>query len=676
MPRNIDTRDFTFTRPTANFVAAAEAISMALPGSHTVSADRINPFTGSAESLNSVNAAEAFSPVAGLGPAKEDLVARALEHVQAAASVLGFSGPDEQVEFVPDPHVKRTTTGESVVNLRQQYRGVPVFQMERTVLFDQNGAIQAVTGDSVGLSSDLDTLPAVTVESAAAAAARYVAQGDARRDAWTKQVIQEPSVDLDDYAPRILGRIPLPSQPCVLDKGPFGDYITANLVFLYQGPTTRLGWHMVFTLPDFVAQYVVIVEADAQTADPENPQVIYSQNVSHNMADGGSGVAEGVATTQVRGSVWTHNPGMNPTRRVVSFPRTLAELLVQPVPPNLPDGFPLSWITGDMTTGNNTVAVLGDTTQSFRGLSNNGTITFEPSEPQGDDQKVLNIFYFCNFMHDFFYLLGFDEVANFQQSNVTGKGRGGDPVIAHAHSGAVFGTANMVTRADGQQGQMNMGLVTGSGRHTAFDSDVVFHEFTHGVSNRLVGGMGDALALQQTQSRSMGEGWSDYFALTVQNFELQNERTITGDWVLDDPAGIRMHPYDDNYPGTFGQVGQSPYDEVHNIGEIWCAALMKINRDLGTAFGNKKRGHLLGWQLVVDGMKMTRANPSFLDARDGILRALEGQRKAGKLSTDDHQRALRVLWRAFARFGMGPKARSVGASLVGIVEDRNPPAGI
>ena len=50
----------------------------------------------------------------------------------------------------------------------------------------------------------------------------------------------------------------------------------------------------------------------------------------------------------------------------------------------------------------------------------------------------------------------------------------------------------MLTLADGKQGLMNMGLVAGGvNRHTAFDSDVVFHEFTHGVSNRLVGGLLD-----------------------------------------------------------------------------------------------------------------------------------------------------------------------------------------
>jgi extracellular elastinolytic metalloproteinase len=274
-------------------------------------------------------------------------------------------------------------------------------------------------------------------------------------------------------------------------------------------------------------------------------------------------------------------------------------------------------------------------------------------------------------------MLGFDERAgNFQERNFSGLGRGGDPVEARAHPGAVSGTATMATRADGVRGQMNMGLVTSTRRHTAFDSDVVFHEYTHGVSNRLVGGMLDALALQQPQSRSMGEGWSDYFALTIHNHSLDEERTVLGDWVLDTEEGIRLFPYDDDYPHTYGDVGTEPYTEVHSIGEIWCATLMKMNRDLGRAFGDKQRGHRVGWQLVVDGFKKTSANPSFLQARDGILKALDSQKAAGQLSTDEFRRALRAVWGAFARFGMGPNARSIGASLQGIVEDRNVPPGL
>jgi extracellular elastinolytic metalloproteinase len=218
---------------------------------------------------------------------------------------------------------------------------------------------------------------------------------------------------------------------------------------------------------------------------------------------------------------------------------------------------------------------------------------------QGDDQKVINIFYFCNVMHDFYYALGFDERYNFQEVNFVGVGKGGDTVLALAHPQEVDGTANMATRADGVRAVKNMGLVPGVNRHTAFDSDVVFHEFTHGVSSRLVGGLLDARGLQQPQSKGMGEGWSDYFALTFQNAlalrsnpEAQ-EQTVTGNWVTDRPEGIRLHAYDDEYPATFGNVGSPPYDrDEHAIGEIWCATLMKMNRDFERYWGAPPRAAL------------------------------------------------------------------------------------
>ncbi len=64
------------------------------------------------------------------------------------------------------------------------------------------------------------------------------------------------------------------------------------------------------------------------------------------------------------------------------------------------------------------------------------------------------------------------------------------------------------------------------GRLTAFDSSVVFHEFTHGVTNRLVGGRLYARALDATQSSGMGEGWSDYVACTITlQFPLRSPRS-------------------------------------------------------------------------------------------------------------------------------------------------------
>ena len=133
-------------------------------------------------------------------------------------------------------------------------------------------------------------------------------------------------------------------------------------------------------------------------------------------------------------------------------------------------------------------------------------MTFNPADPAtGDDQKVLNIFYYCCYMHDFAYLLGFREAdGNFQTNDFGRGGAGGDPVDAQSFSGAVSGTANMSTPPDGSSPTMHMGLFTATNRHTAFDSTVVFHEFTHGISNRLVGGPMNTNALECPAERLDG----------------------------------------------------------------------------------------------------------------------------------------------------------------------------
>src|SRR4029077_6759829 len=152
------------------------------------------------------------------------------------------------------------------------------------------------------------------------------------------------------------------------------------------------------------------------------------------------------------------------------------------------------------------------TTTTLTGVVQDGVGVFDPQDANGDEQTLLNIFYFCNYMHDFLFPLGLGEAAgNFQQTNFTHTGSERDPVRARAHSGPVQGTANMATGPDGLPPVMNMGLVASTGRHTAFDADVVFHEYTHGLTNRSV--MGGRLnaphSLDALQSGGMGEGWSD-----------------------------------------------------------------------------------------------------------------------------------------------------------------------
>ncbi|MEK6443845.1 M36 family metallopeptidase [Pseudonocardia sp. T1-2H] len=274
-------------------------------------------------------------------------------------------------------------------------------------------------------------------------------------------------------------------------------------------------------------------------------------------------------------------------------------------------------------------------------------------------QRVVNLFYYCCLLHDLFYLLGFREAdGNFQADTLSRGGVASDSVVATVFPGTVAATANMTTPKDGARPRLNVGIVEATGRHTALDATVVFHEYTHGVTSRLVGGPINTLSLTAAQSAGMSEGWSDFFACSI------TEEPVIGAWVVDNPDGIRRHRYDADYPGSFGDLGTPEFATKHQIGELWCATLMEFARGTGTP---------LALQVVVDSLKLAPANPSFLDARDAMLRALEGMRASGKLTAVAHAAARTALWTAFARFGMGPGASSDGARLDGLVEDFSTP---
>jgi extracellular elastinolytic metalloproteinase len=305
-------------------------------------------------------------------------------------------------------------------------------------------------------------------------------------------------------------------------------------------------------------------------------------------------------------------------------------------------------------------AHFGDKDVPVLGRRVGGTLTFDP-HPESDEQRVVNLFALAACAHDFYYLLGFTEAeGNFQYDSLGRGGAGTDPVDARVYPAAVPGTASMLTPADGTSPVLRMGLVTSTGRHTALDATVVFHEFTHGVTNRLVGGGWDTHALDEIQSVGMGEGWSDYFGCLLTGTD------VVASWVVDRPGGIRGHRYDADYPGDFGQLGQGRYTEVHAVGEVWCATLMGARRRLGS--------NQLAMQLVVDSLKLAGANPSFLDMRDAMLAALSDMRDAGKLTPERFTEAETALWGAFARFGMGPGASCVGGRLQGIHADFTTPA--
>jgi extracellular elastinolytic metalloproteinase len=344
-------------------------------------------------------------------------------------------------------------------------------------------------------------------------------------------------------------------------------------------------------------------------------------------------------------------------------------------PPPLPKEFPDEWCDGDqMSVGNAAYAHFchdeecHNSKPPIQGTVKNGIIVFDPSDATGDEQKVLNIFYFNCYLHDYFYLLGFRERdANFQQDNLTRGGIPGDRVDARAHPRPIQGTANMGFSVEGESPIMNMGLVGRTNRHTAFDLDVVAHEFTHGVANRLVGGGVERYPLISLQSRGFNEGNADYYACTM------NKTIAVGSWVTNNPrSGIRNYPYDSNFPHNFGHLGTvtdginyTGDPSPHPVGTIWAATVLEMNRNIGDE---------LGAQLVLDALKLVQINPSFLNMRDSILSALDDKLTANHpMDRSEHKKAWNGIWKAFAKFGMGPGAQSYGAQMSGIKADFSVP---
>jgi hypothetical protein len=187
---------------------------------------------------------------------------------------------------------------------------------------------------------------------------------------------------------------------------------------------------------------------------------------------------------------------------------------------------------------------------------------------------------------------------------------------------------------------MEMGIFTqgtadpSDDRDSSLDGDVVFHEYGHGVSSRLIGGSSGSGCLSGTQSGAMGEGWSDYWACTYYG------NGGVGEYVVNSSTGIRRAVY--SVPASFihdsyADLGNQGF-EVHRDGEIWAAALWDLRQTLGSATSNR---------IILDGMRFTPCAPSFLNARDGILQADQ--------SLNGGANRCRI-WTVFARHGMGNSA--------------------
>ncbi len=133
------------------------------------------------------------------------------------------------------------------------------------------------------------------------------------------------------------------------------------------------------------------------------------------------------------------------------------------------------------------------------------------------------------------------------------------------------------------------------------DSDIVYHEYGHGLTWRMIGSMSGPMA------GAVGEGASDVVAF------LLNGDDRVGEYSVSDPLGIRRFPYA-GYPLTYIAVDGN---EVHNDGEVYAAAMWRLTEIF--ASDGKTAADVLA--LFVDGMNFTPSTPAFEDMRDGMLQS-------------------------------------------------------
>lgn len=579
----------------------------------------------------------ALCPAAVPPPSHDSLVAVALAHLRRQDELAGLGGYGRV--YVPDA-VQYTRLSLRVVQFRQLHLGIPVYNARVSVHVDALGEPVRVMGRPVDVTGPVISEPRVTAVAAMMAAARRI----------------RPRVGVPRLpVPEVLAQFFSPERPTVLRKPPFRDPLVAHLAFRVCEGLVRLVWVVHLALPRGRGSYEVLVAADGR-----RPDVLAWHSTT---------------ACAVTGSVYRTDP--NEARETVAFP--LESSYYSELGP-LPLGFPWPWVHVASTDGNNARCYVNDTDLPLLGTRTGNDVKFEPQPDTGADQRVLNAFYVCNFLHDFFYLLGFDEKAgNFQRRNRGTEGLDNDQLIVQCFSSSdVQGAANMRSRKDGRSPELGLGLF--EGRHTALDTDVVVHEYVHGVTNRMIGGLAhhDPL-LNAQQSEAMGEGYSDYFALTIRNYyrrrDNRPESLTFGAWIADnDKRGWRRQSYESAvFRGAYGDLGQVGFVRPHDAGQVWCQALLAMHRGLATAIGAgpaaDDQADVLGWRLVIASLPLcTPVHPTFLDGRDAILMAFDAISPGAFLPASRADLRSAVV-EAFRALGMGRLAHSATAFYRDVVAD-------
>ncbi|HEX8249502.1 MAG TPA: M36 family metallopeptidase [Pyrinomonadaceae bacterium] len=607
-------------------------------------------------------------------------------------------------------------------HLEQEINGLRVFQGEIKAGFTRRGEIVRVVNNLAPWldTRNLSTEATFSAERAIGEAAKFIgvtiSENDTRR------------------AESAAG-----DKKIRFERGQFADATTAEKIYFPVGPgAARLAWQILLWR-ETDAFYVVV--------DAQDGTLLWRKNIAEYQTQAATYNVYGSATSMMKtaDSPTAFTPGClmpNPCPQPPIINRQ-SFTLIGNEPPN---GFNfLGWIQDgeNRTIGNNAEA--GIDRQAPNGVDDNGwafgspnrnfvynynpapgnpSPGEEPLPPQPQTYppsafqqgSITNAFYAVNRFHDELYRLGFIETArNFQIDNFGRGGIGNDSISVEVQDSLGTNLTNFFTPADGGRGRLQLTIWTTPtpDRDGALDNQLIVHELTHGVSNRL---HGNATGLSSNMSRGMGEGWSDFYALALLSEPTDNPLgtyTIAGYLTHEMVAGFPNYYYGirrfptavmasvgpnglphnpltfkhlnsncDTTLGTTTMAVSSAFprnpvfspsssiqacDQINNAGELWNVTLWEVRGQL-TLIHGATEGNRRALQYVTDGMKLAPLNPTMLQARDAIVIAAQ-VRQPGDLP---------AVWRGFAIRGLGLNASiqnaGTGTNNAAVTEAFNIPA--
>lgn len=289
----------------------------------------------------------------------------------------------------------------------------------------------------------------------------------------------------------------------------------------------------------------------------------------------------------------------------------------------------------------------------------------------------MQAFYATNWLHDFFYDLGFDEVAgNMQVDNYGRGGIGADPLHVSAGTSTTFAFASP---EDGDIAGLFLGINVFTNPYrdvSALDFGVLGHEWSHTMFGRLT-----RMNSYFGQQFALNEGIADFIGLilTVREQDrhgVPGRPPFYGNYAIGaymnrgydipndpyPPAGSASYPDDTYYHGirrfphsadlsinplTFKHIGMdhplpaSPHAfdwkgrsltnaEPHTAGEVWTEALWQCSRRLLAAappnrFEQTRNRFLAN---LVASLKLVATDADYTDARDALLFAIRADNEA------------------------------------------------